>query len=103
PAALLRAVPALRGDAVAEVRAPALGERTPGDGGVSLLRLRAGDRGAPQDGDARRRRVAGDSGGRGPFDGRLPPVGALFAGRLAELGPDRPRLGGGPGVGRSDQ
>ena len=37
-----------------------------------------------------------------PGDDRLPPLGALLAGGLAELGADRPGLGGGAGLGRGD-
>ncbi len=64
PAALFRAVPALRGDAVAEVRAAALGEGPAGDGGISLRGLRASHRRAPQDGDAGGWRMARDRNGR---------------------------------------
>jgi phage terminase large subunit GpA-like protein len=41
--------------------------------------------------------VAGHGGGAGSAHGRLPHLGALLAGRLAVLGADRPRLGGGAG------
>ena len=37
-----------------------------------------------------------------PVDHRLPPLGALLAGRLAQLGADRPGVGGGAGLGRGD-
>ena len=52
PAPVLRAVPALRPDAVAEVRAAPLAEGPPGDGGISLRGLRPAHRRTPQDGDA---------------------------------------------------
>ena len=89
-------------DAVAEVRAAALGEGQAGDRGLRLRELRRGDRRAPQDGDARGRRVAGDGDLGRPVDHRLPPLGALLAGGLAELGADRPGVGGGAGVRRGD-
>ena len=71
PAAVLRAVPALRRDAVAEVRAAALGEGPAGDGGLSLRGLRRGHRRAPQDGDAGSGRMARDR--------RRPPIPAPSA------------------------
>jgi phage terminase large subunit GpA-like protein len=43
------------------------------------------------------RRVARDGHGRRSGDGRLPPLGALFAGGLAELGADRAGARGGAG------
>src|SRR6056297_84429 len=99
PAPLLRAVPALRRDAVAEVRAPALGEGPPGDGGISLRGLRRRPSRAPQDGDAGSGRMARDGRAGGSRHRRLSPLGALLAGGLARLGPDRARLGGRAGLG----
>ena len=61
-----------------------------------LRGLRAADRRAAQDGDAGRGRMAADGGRRRPADGGLPPLQPLLAGRLAELGADRPGLGGVP-------
>ena len=81
PAAVLRAVPALRRDAVAEVRPAALAEGPPGDGGISLRGLRDAHRGASQDGDAGERRMAGDRHCRRSDHGRVSPLGALFADR----------------------
>jgi predicted RNA-binding Zn-ribbon protein involved in translation (DUF1610 family) len=63
----------------------------------------AAHRGTPQDGDAGGRRMAGDRHGRRSDHGRVSPLGALFADRLAELGADRAGMGGGTGVGRGDQ
>ena len=103
PAAVLRAVPALRRDAVAEVRPAALAERPPGDGRVSLRGLRHAHRGASQDGDAGSGRMAGDGHRRRSDHGRVSPLRTLFADRLAELGADRAGLGRGSGVGRGDQ
>ena len=60
PAPVLRAVPALRRDAMAALRAAALGEGAARDGRVSLRGLRTAHRGASQDEDARARRVARD-------------------------------------------
>ena len=77
PAAVLRAVPALRRDAMAEVRPAALAEGPAGDGGVSLRGLRAAHRGAPQDGDAGGRRMAGDR--------RRPPIRPRSAIHLSAL------------------
>lgn len=48
-------------------------------------------------------RMAGDRQGRRSDHGRVSPLGALFADRLAELGADRARMGRGPRVGRGDQ
>ena len=88
PAAVLRAVPALRGDAVAEVRAAALGQRaSPRRRHYHCEGCERPHRRAPQDGDAGAGRMAGDRRAR-PIrtHDRLPPLGALFADRLAELG-----------------
>jgi len=81
PAALLRRLPALCPRPVAQVRAAALGEGPARDRGLCLRGLRRGDRRASQDGDARGGRVAGDRDLCRPLDDRLPPLGALFAGR----------------------
>ena len=78
---------------VAEVRAAALGEGQARDGGLRLRGLRRRDRRAPQDRDARGRRMAGDRDLGRPDHDRLPPLGALFAGRLAQLGAHRARRG----------
>ena len=60
PAAVLRRLPALRSCPVPDLRAAALGQGQARDRGLSLRGLRRADRGAAQDGDARRGRVAGD-------------------------------------------
>ena len=96
------ACPHCGSDAVAEVRAAALGEGQARDGGLRLRGLRRRDRRAPQDGDARGGRMAADRDLGRPDDDRLPPLGALLAGGLAELGADRPGVGGGAGLGRGD-
>ena len=100
---LLRAVPALRRDAVAEVRAAALGEGAARDGGLSLRGLRR----ARSRSTTRPRCWRPANGGRpptaaDPATDRLSPLGALFAGRLAVLGADRPGMGGGAGLGRGE-
>ena len=71
-----------------------------GDRRLRLRGLRRRDRRAPQDGDARGRRMAGHRDLPPTRRRRLPPLGALLAGRLAQLGADRARLGGGAGLGR---
>ena len=87
PAPLLRAVPALRGDAMASVRAAALGQGPARDHTLYMCVLRRPDRGTPQD---RRCSQAGewraDGAERRSRHDRFPHLGALFAGRLVVLG-----------------
>ena len=76
----------------------------PGDGG--RITARAATRPSPS--TTRRRCWRPANGERPPTpadpgDHRLSPLGALFAGGLAELGADRAGVGGGAGVGRGDQ
>ena len=79
---------------VPRLRAAQVGHGQTGNGGLPLRILRDADRRAPQDGDAGGRRLAGDGNGGRSVDHRVPPVGALFAGRLAFVGGHRARLGG---------
>ena len=73
-AAVLRALPALRREAVAQVRAAALAEGPAGNRGLSLRGLRAADRRASQDTDAEPGRVAADDDLGRSADHRLSPV-----------------------------
>ena len=98
PAALLRAVPALRGDAVAEASSGCAGRRAgrrrrPTGASTASSAIPEHHKGAMlAAGEWRATAVA-----QRPAHDRLPPVGALFAARLEELGRHRARQGGGIG------
>ena len=77
PAPVLRAVPALRPDAVAEVRAAPLAEGPPGDGGISLRGLRD----SPSPNTTRRRCWRRANGGRP----RRPPIPSTVGYHLSAL------------------
>ena len=89
PAPVLRPLPALWNDAVAALRAPALGQGPARYRGLLVRSLRAADRRTPQGPDAARGYLAGDRNGERSADGGLPPVGPLRPLGLAELGADR--------------
>ena len=100
---LLRRLPALRPCPVPDLRAAALGQGQARDRRLSLRGLRRADRGAAQDGDARRGRVAGDGQlGRSAHRG-LPHLQPLQPARLAVVGADRAGVAGGAGLRRGDQ
>ena len=95
-------MPPLRARTGARLRAAQVGQGQAETAAYHCAGLRDADRRASQDGDAGGRRLAGDGNGGRSLDHRVPPVGALFAGRLAFVGGHRPRLGGGPRFRRSD-
>ncbi len=99
PAPVFRALPALRRDAMAAVRTPALGQGAARHRRLSLRGLRKAHRRASQDADAGTGRMAGDGCFRRSAFHRLPPLGALFAAGLEKLAADRAGMAGGPRLG----